>query len=230
MNVPDASLAGLRSQLTDASDPVRATRMERYMKGRATYLGTPMPAVHRIAKPFVAARHDLDGPALIADADDLWSQHEREFHYVAIDLLRRWVDHLAPEQLPGVERLIRTRSWWDTVDMLAIRVVGPMVANHPTLITTMDRWIGDDDVWVARTAILHQLAYRELTDADRLFGYLDRRCADTEFFIRKAAGWALREYAKTDPDAVRAYVESRGDRLSTLTRREAMKHLTDARG
>lgn len=222
---PEASLASLRSRLTEAADPDRAPAMERYMKGRAVYLGVAVPDVHRIARPFVAAGRDLDGPGLIAAADECWGQPEREFHYAAIDLLRRWVDRLGPGELAGVERLIRTRSWWDTVDLLASRVVGPIVAEHPPSIAIMDRWIADDDIWIARAAILHQLAYRERTDPERLFGYVDRRSADTEFFIRKACGWALREYAKTDPGAVRAYVDSRGEHLSGLTRREATRHL-----
>jgi 3-methyladenine DNA glycosylase AlkD len=110
------------------------------------------------------------------------------------------------------------------VDALAANVIGPMVAADPALIATMDRWI-DDDLWIARAALLHQLTYRDRTDAERLFGYVDRRCGDTDFFIRKAAGWALREYAKTDPDAVRRFVARRGERLSGLTRREALKRI-----
>ena len=109
--------------------------------------------------------------------------------------------------------------------LILTAIVGPMVAADATLSATLDRWIDDEDHWIARTAILHQLKYRERTDADRLFRYIDRRASDTEFFLRKAAGWALREYAKTDPDAVRAYVDDCGDRLSGLTRREALKHL-----
>jgi 3-methyladenine DNA glycosylase AlkD len=124
-----------------------------------------------------------------------------------------------------VEQLIRAKSWWDTVDALAASVVGPMVAADPSLVATMDRWIADADVWVARSAILHQLKYRDRTDADRLFGYVDRRCHETEFFLRKACGWALREYARTDPASVGRYVADRGDRLSMLTRREALKHI-----
>ncbi len=127
--------------------------------------------------------------------------------------------------MPRVERLIRTKSWWDTVDVLAGHVVGPLVARNPGLTATIDAWIDDADFWIVRTAILHQLGYGADTDADRLFGYVDRRCSDTEFFIRKACGWALRQYARTDPEAVRAFVLDRGDRLSGLTRREALKHL-----
>jgi 3-methyladenine DNA glycosylase AlkD len=132
---------------------------------------------------------------------------------------------LTPAELPRLERLVRSKAWWDTVDALAAHVVGALVARHPELAATMDRWIEDDDIWIARTAILHQLAWKDRTDADRLFAYVDRRCGDRAFFIRKACGWALRQHAAVDPDAVREYVASRGDRLSGLTRREATKHL-----
>jgi 3-methyladenine DNA glycosylase AlkD len=88
----------------------------------------------------------------------------------------------------------------------------------------MDRWIEDDDLWVARTALLHQLTYKSATDPDRLFGYCLRQAAHPDFFIRKAIGWALREYAYTDPDAVYEFVESARDRLSPLSVREALKH------
>lgn len=222
---PTPSVADLRDRLTAAADPDRAVQTERYMKGCARFLGVAMPEVHRAARPLVRACRDLDGPELITVADELWSQPEREFHYAAIDVLRRWVDRLGPDQLTDVRALITTTSWWDTVDLLAARVVGPMVGNHPELVHEMDAWIDDDDIWIARTAILHQLGYGADTDAERLFRCVDRRCDDTEFFIRKACGWALREYAKCDPDAVRAFVDSRGDRLSGLTRREAIKHL-----
>ncbi len=226
---PTFPIDELRAELTAAADPERARQAERYMQGHARFLGVATPDVHRIGRPHVRACRGLDGQALIGIVEELWAQPEREFQYVGIDLLRRFVDRLGPAELAGVERLVTTTSWWDTVDLLASRVVGPMVADHPELAATMDAWIDRDDIWIARTAILHQLARGERTDAVRLFAYVDRRCADTEFFVRKACGWALREYSKSDPDAVRAYVESRGDRLSGLTRREAMKHL-DRRG
>jgi 3-methyladenine DNA glycosylase AlkD len=89
----------------------------------------------------------------------------------------------------------------------------------------MDEWIESDDLWLARSAIIHHLSYKESTDTDRLFAYADRRAADTDFFIRKALGWALRQYARTDPTTVRDFVASRADQLSALTKREALKHL-----
>ena len=158
-------------------------------------------------------------------ADTCWAQPEREFQYTAVDLLQRWVATLDADSVPRIERLIRDKSWWDTVDAIAAHVIGPLVSGHPALTATMDAWVDDPDIWIARTAVLHQLTAGADTDLDRLFDFVDRRCRDTEFFMRKACGWALRNAARQHPDAVRAYVLARGDQLSGLTRREALKHL-----
>ena len=220
--MPADRIDDLRRDLTAVAEPSRAAPMAAYMKGRYPFLGVPAPARRLAQKPFIGAGRAASSGELLDAADACWALPEREFHYVGTDLLVRWVRAIDSADLDRVERLIRTASWWDTVDALASNVVGPMVAVDRSLAQVMDRWI-DDDLWIARTAILHQLKYRDRTDADRLFAYIDRRSDDTEFFIRKAAGWALREYAKTDPDAVRRYVADRGDRLSGLPRREALK-------
>lgn len=223
--MPARQIDDLRRAIVAAADPVRATQMAAYMQGRFEFLGVAAPARKSAQKPFLAAGASASSAELLDAADACWAQPEREFQYVGADLLVRWVGSLSSGDLPRVERLVRSRSWWDTVDALAVNVLGPMIATDPALLDDVDRWIRDDDVWIARTAILHQLKYRERTDADRLFDDVDRRCADTDVFLRKAAGWALREYAKTDPVAVRRYVAARGDRLSGLTRREALKHI-----
>ena len=211
--------------MTATADPVKASQMAAYMKHHFEFLGVTAPNRKVAEQAFIAVGEQASSAELLAAADACWAQTEREFQYVGTDLLVRWVHSISSADLPRVEELIRSRSWWDTIDPLAANVVGPMVASDASLGATMDRWIDDDDIWIARTALLHQLTFRELTDTDRLFGYVDRRCADTEFFLRKAAGWALRQYAKTDPDAVSEFVADRGDRLSGLTRREALKHL-----
>ncbi len=100
-----------------------------------------------------------------------------------------------------------------------------MVRAHPELLATLDRWIDADDFWLARVAILHQFRFGDDTDAERLFRYSTHRAGDAEFFIRKAIGWALREYSRTDPDAVRAYVETHRAVLAPLTAREATRRL-----
>ena len=127
--------------------------------------------------------------------------------------------------LADVEPLITSKSWWDTVDSLAGHTVGVLVAQHPELASTMDEWISSEDIWLARTAILHQLGYKAKTDRDRLFAYCLRRAADREFFIRKAIGWALREYSKTDAKAVHAFVRTNAGTLSSLSSKEALKWL-----
>ncbi len=218
-------VAELRSALNAVADAEKAPAMTAYMKDRFPFLGVTTPERRAAAKPFLASGRNATADELLDVADELWAQPEREFQYVACDLLRRWVRSLDASSLTRIEALIRSKSWWDTVDALAINVVGPIVSADRGLSSAMDRWIDDDDIWIARTAILHQLKYRDETDNARLFTHIDGRAGDTEFFIRKAAGWALREYAKTDPDAVRAFVDARRDRLSGLTIREATKHL-----
>lgn len=219
------SIPHLRLELEAHADHARAATMAAYMKDRFEFLGVPSPQRRDASRQFISAGKAASTPDLLDAADLLWRESAREFQYVAVDLLRRWVRELDAEALDRVEPLIRTRAWWDTVDALATNVVGPLVTAHPELVATIDRWVDDADLWIARTAILHQLGYKGQTDADRLFGYIDRRCGDSDFFMRKACGWALRQYARHDPEAVRDFVTSSGDRLSPLTRREALKHL-----
>jgi 3-methyladenine DNA glycosylase AlkD len=121
--------------------------------------------------------------------------------------------------------LVSTVPWWDTVDALASHVVGGLVAADPKLTSDMDAWIEDDDPWVARTALLHQLRHKETTDTERLFAYCVRQSGHPDFFIRKAIGWCLREYAKTDPEAVRDFVARERGRLAPLSVREALKNI-----
>lgn len=195
------------------------------MRGRLPFLGIPTPERRALS------RRVLDGTGRPSEADctaialRCWALEEREYQYFASDYLRRHVRHCSSAFLPVARYLVATRPWWDTVDALAAHVVGPLVAADPGLGAAMDDWITDDDVWIARTALLHQLRYKERTDADRLFAYCTARAAHPDFFVRKAIGWALREYAKTAPDAVRDYVDGQRDRLSPLSVREALKHL-----
>ncbi len=221
-----ALVAALRAALEQAAVPGQAEPMTAYMKHQFTFLGVPAPARRAAQKPTLDTLADATGDELVAFAQACWADAGgREIQYAAADALRRHNKALDPAHLPALADLITTRPWWDTVDALATHAVGPLVARHPELSSIMDAWIDGDDRWLARTAILHQLLWKDRTDAQRLFAYADRRAADTDFFIRKALGWALRQYARTDPDAVRAYVDSRVDRLSPLTRREALKRI-----
>jgi 3-methyladenine DNA glycosylase AlkD len=218
-------VAGLREALEARADPARATAMAAYMQHHFSFLGVPTPERRAAQRPTIEALNHAAGDDLITFAGACWAEPERELQYSAADALRRHERALAPGHLLAVGDLITSRSWWDTVDSLASHTVGPLVRRHPELIATMDLWIASDNLWLARTAILHQLLYKHHTDADRLFAYADQRASDNDFFVRKALGWALRQYARTDPDAVRAYVTARSGQLSELTRKEALKHL-----
>jgi 3-methyladenine DNA glycosylase AlkD len=217
------SLEALRRDLEAVADPTSAPAMAAYMKHRFEFMGVKTAPRRSAAKATMARARRASGDELVAFARDCWDEPEREFQYVGADALNANVARLESRHLDDLEKLITARSWWDTVDGLAAWCVGGLVRTDRTLAAGMDRWIDADDIWLVRSAILHQLRWGADTDADRLFEYSLRRAGDTEFFIRKAIGWALRQYARTDPDAVRAFVEHH--EFSGLTRREALKHL-----
>jgi 3-methyladenine DNA glycosylase AlkD len=222
---PDEVVGRLERELRAVADPERAASMAAYMKGHFPYFGVPTPE-RRLAQR--AALAGVDRPtqaALVAFAAAMWELPEREYQYFACDLLVREVKRCDGSLLPVVERLVVTKSWWDTVDVLATRVTGPLVAADRSLQAVMDEWVASPNLWLARTAILHQLHFGADTDVERLFAYCLARAADSDFFIRKAIGWALRHYARTDPDAVRAFVAAHDRELSGLSQREATKHL-----
>ncbi|MFD9974547.1 DNA alkylation repair protein [Streptomyces sp. NPDC059017] len=221
----DTVLERLTATYPAAADPVRAREAAAYMKGVVPFLGIRTPERRALSRAV------LDGTPPPTEADctavalRCWELPEREYHYFAADYLRQHVGRCSSEFIPVAHRLITTVSWWDTVDTLAAHVVGALVAADPGRARVMDRWIGDDDIWVARTALLHQLRHKEATDEERLFRYCLRQSGHPDFFIRKAIGWSLREYAKTAPDAVRDFVDSARGRLAPLSVREALKNL-----
>ncbi|MEV8320841.1 DNA alkylation repair protein [Streptomyces sp. NPDC059900] len=208
-----------------AADPQRAAQARAYMKDIAPFLGLPSPLRRQLSREVLAGTPRPDEADCTAIALRCWQLPEREYAYFAVDYLRRYVKHCSSGFLPVARHLVTTVPWWDTVDALASHVVGGLVAADPKLRADMDAWIGDEDLWVARTALLHQLRYKDATDTERLFAYCLRQSGHPDFFIRKAIGWCLREYAKTDPEAVRGFVERERGRLSPLSVREALKNL-----
>lgn len=208
-----------------AADPARAEPMAAYMKDQFPFLGissVPRRALARGALVGLPAPEEADVAAVAAGC---WALDEREYQYAAVDYTVRWVRRCSAGLLPVAENLITTKPWWDTVDLLATHVVGGLVAATPALRAEMDRWLASGDLWLARSAILHQLKWRDRTDAEWLFAACLARAADADFFARKAIGWALREYSKTDAAAVRAFVADHDAELSGLSQREALKWL-----
>jgi 3-methyladenine DNA glycosylase AlkD len=218
-------LAGrLRAAYEGAADPVRAASMAAYMRDLFPFLGIGTATRRGLDRELLAAVGRPVEDELTAVALACWALDAREYQYFACDRLKQHAKVLTPASLPVVRELVVTKPWWDTVDVLAAHVVGPMVARHPVLVSTMDEWAASGELWLIRTAILHQLRYKGSTDVDRLGSYCGRQAGHKDFFVRKAIGWALREYAKTDPGWVRAFVAAHPE-LSGLSRREALKNL-----
>ncbi|MCL6672387.1 MULTISPECIES: DNA alkylation repair protein [Streptomyces] len=230
MDVPFSTLADtvlerLTAVYAAAADPERAAPMRAYMKDVAPFLGLSTPVRRALSRGVVDGLPRPGESDCAAIALRCWRLPEREYQYFAVDYLRRHARVCSSAFLPVARHLVGTRSWWDTVDLLAAHVVGALVAADPALTADMDAWIADEDLWIARTALLHQLRYKERTDADRLFAYCLLQSGHPDFFIRKAIGWALREYARTDPEAVRAFMARERGRFAPLTVREALKNI-----
>jgi 3-methyladenine DNA glycosylase AlkD len=218
-------LSRLAEVFPAAADPERAIAMRAYMREKFPFLGIPSPLRRTLAREVLAGLARPEEEDLRRVALACWELPEREYQYFACDWLRRHGPNCSAAFLDTARHLVVTLSWWDTVDALAAHLVGPLVRRHPALVSTMDEWVRDENMWLARTAILHQLGYREATESERLFSYCLLRAGHPDFFIRKAIGWALREYAKTEPERVRTFVRSHEGRLSPLSVREALQHL-----
>ncbi|MGC9379376.1 DNA alkylation repair protein [Streptomyces sp. MH13] len=219
----DTVVERLTTVYTAAADPERAAAMRAYMREVAPFLGLTSPVRRSLSRTVLDGLPRPGEPDCAAVALRCWRLPQREYHYFAVDFLRRHVTHCSSGFLPVVRHLLTTVPWWDTVDLLAAHVVGGLVAADRGLTAEMDAWIADEDLWLVRAVLLHQLRYKERTDTERLFGYCLRQSGNDDFFVRKAIGWCLREYAGTDPDAVRAFVAEHGRRLAPLSVREALR-------
>lgn len=198
------------------------------MKSDMPFLGVPKPARETVTKAVFAAHVITDRQAWIDTITTLWRTADfREERYAALDLAgaKRYQVWQDVDLVPLYEELIVTGAWWDFVDEIAARRVGGLLRAHPDDLTpTMRAWATDVDQWKRRTSVICQLKSKDATDTDLLTDTIESTMDDPDFFLRKAIGWALREYAKTDPGWVRHFVDTHPE-LSPLSRREALKHL-----
>ena len=223
-------LSAIRTALQARSDPVRGAGARAYMKSTMPCLGVRVPEVRRIAST-AAAGAPFESPGqLRATALELWrGATAREERYAAIDLTANRLAAGDMGMLPVYEEFIRSGAWWDFVDGTAGRLCGLLQANRAEMTGVLLRWSTDPDFWIRRAAILSQLKAKAATDPVLLALVVEANLADPEFFIRKAIGWALREYGKTDPGWVAAFVAGHAAAMSPLTRKEAVRHLAPAK-
>ena len=215
-------LLPLHKALMQHADPEKAIPMQEYMRNKFQYLGIKAPQRKEILKTFLQAYGLPSLEQVDAISRDLWEMPEREYQYVAMGILERMKKKLTAEFITTIEHLILTKSWWDTVDMLASHNVGTLFANHPAVREEyVAKWRVSDNIWLRRATLLFQLKYKANTDIDLLFALIEENRDSDEFFIQKAIGWVLREYSKVDNTAVIDYVAKTN--LAPLSEREALK-------
>ena len=216
-------VASLKTLFEQNADPSQAAPMKKYMRDQFEYLGIKSPQVKALSRQAIKE----NGLPSFAELDrvvrELWDLPEREYQYMAISLMERLEKKISSDAINTLEYMIRHKSWWDTVDNIS-HIVGVHFKRYPEVREKyLAKWRTSDNFWLRRTAILFQLDYKEETDFDLLGEIILENLGSTEFFINKAIGWALRQYARINPNAVKKFVKSTP--LHPLSRREAMKHL-----
>lgn len=214
----------IQTTLEPHRNEVRAVTMSTYMRDQFPFLGIPSPMRKQLTKEVFLETGILKKPFDENPVLELWALPEREYQYAACEYLERFRKKLELPHLHLLERLILTKSWWDTVDSL-VHNVGAISLKFPESTPILERWSQTKNFWLRRAAILHQLGLKTKTDESRLFKFILENAHDTEFFIRKAIGWALREYSYVKPEAVRNFVLEHQKELSNLSKREALKAL-----
>lgn len=216
--------SALHEELAGHANAADANHMRDYLRGQFEFLGIRAPQRRQLLRSFLNRRNLPSLPALREVVELLWRESHREMQHCAMELLHRRERELVLEDLPLLERMITRRSWWDTVDFIAYKLVGRLLARHPEdepLIVR--RFSSSGNLWLIRVSIICQLLRGDQTNRDLLTEVIDAHRTHQDFFIRKAIGWALRDYAKTDPEWVIGFVDN--SELSPLSRREALKNI-----
>lgn len=216
----------VQQALRDVADPEKAAGMQAYMKTDMPFYGVQKPARVRILREVKTRFAPVDHQGYVDAVVSLWDLPHREEKYLAQGFARSFPDHVVPASLSVYRRFIVEGAWWDFVDETATHLIRDLVFDYPDEIwPVVEGWAVDEDMWLRRSAILCQVGAKDRTDSRRLFEFCLGRSHEKEFFIRKAIGWALRDYAYTDPEAVARFVTDNRDALSALSFREATKHI-----
>jgi 3-methyladenine DNA glycosylase AlkD len=205
------------------ANPTEAKAMEAYMKGHFPFFGIKAKPRRALLSAFLK-ENGMPTPFDPEVLRSMWSAPQREVHHSAIDIMAKQLRSIKESDLPLIEELIVTKSWWDTVDGLSSWICGPYFLKFPEHRAEITgEWAVHENMWLRRASIIFQLGHKDKTDTELLFRHIRLNLGSKEFFINKAIGWALREYAKTEAEAVRRFVIE--TEQSPLSRREVMKHL-----
>ncbi|NLJ07927.1 MAG: DNA alkylation repair protein [Sphingobacteriales bacterium] len=220
----------LKNFLEGLADKEKAIQMEKYMKNKVQFFGVPSDLREEFYKDYMIIHGVPDDKELLLIIRDLWEQPQREYQYFAMEMLRKLNRFANTERLELYEFMIVNRSWWDTVDFIASNLVGPFFLKYQEMKEEYcKKWMQSGNIWLQRTVLLFQLKYNEKTDTALLSRAILELSSSKEFFIRKAIGWSLRQYSKTNPDFVSDFVEKNKEKLSPLSRKEALKVINKKR-
>ncbi len=198
------------------------------MRNQFRYLGLKRPILSSALKSPLTQLNGmkLKGKELEEVVHCLWSQPYRECKYFAMDIVPKTNKLWTEDTLFLLEHMLTQESWWDTVDLIASNLCGVYFKQFPHMITpTLSRWDAGSCFWLHRTSIIFQLKYGDSTDEKLLFTQCEKYMHSDEFFLQKAIGWALRQYSKTRPEAVRTFLDKNRSKLSGLSIREASKYI-----
>jgi len=222
MTVTGNLVADLRKSFESNADQKVARDAAAYMRNQFEFLGIKTPLRRELSKDLVKKSRDISERDLILLCKELWAQPEREFQYVACDLLVKNASRLSPGYVKrDVTWFIKNKSWWDTVDSVR-KSIEIVVAANPELKSEMEKWIMSNNIWIVRSALIHQLTLGNRTDAQLLFEFCEIQATEKEFFVSKGLGWALRSYSYVDPKAVKKFIKDHPE-LTPLAKREGLK-------
>ena len=201
----------------------QAQKMSKYMLNKFEYIGIKTPERREIFKNFFKEyknEEKIDWEFV----NKCWENKYREFQYIAADYLKNMKDKLTIDDIPKFKWLILKKSWWDTIDNLDM-TIGALALKDSNVNKILMEWSLDENIWLRRIAIDHQLLRKEKTDIELLEKILKNNLEQTEFFINKAIGWALRDYSKTNPEWVKNFIEENKEKMAKLSIKEASKYL-----
>jgi len=207
----------------DNSDPEKAVKMSAYMRNQFPFLGLATPLRRSLSKNFLMEAKTM-ARVDFRFVKECWTKPPREYQYLAVSYLHAVRDLLVPTDMPSLKQCAVSKSWWDTIDGLD-RIIGHVAMRFPKINEVLLQWSLDDNFWLRRIAIDHQLTRKEKTDTGLLWRILVNNLGHEEFFVNKAIGWSLREYSKTNPEWVRGFIREFKERLSPLSVREGSKYI-----
>ena len=213
----------LYEEMIQHKNEEQAQKMSEYMLNKFEYIGIKTPERRKIFKNFFKEyknEEKIDWEFV----NKCWENKYREFQYIAADYLKNMKDKLTRDDIPKLKQLILKKSWWDTIDNLDM-TIGALALKDTNVNKILLEWSIDENIWLRRIAIDHQLLRKEKTNTELLEKVLENNLGQAEFFINKSIGWALRDYSKTNPEWVKNFIEKNKEKMAKLSIREASKYL-----